>query len=124
MIGNEERIEKNEFIEILKKRTKDGALRIINLFQNLPKTDEARIIGKQLLRSGTSFAANYRAVCRARSKAEFFAKLSIVVEELDETLFWLELLADSKIVPENKLSQLNVELLEILAILARARKNT
>ena len=124
MMGSEERIEKNEFIEILKKRTKDGALRIIKLFQNLPKTEEARIIGKQLLRSGTSFAANYRAVCRARSKAEFFAKLSIVVEELDETLFWLELLADSKIVPEDKLSQLNAELLEILTILARARKNT
>jgi len=74
------------------------------------------------LRSGTSFAANYRAVCRARSKAEFFSKLSIVVEELDETLFWLELLVDSNIVPENKLSQLNAELLEILSILARARK--
>jgi len=118
MMGSEERIEKNEFIEILKKRTKDGALRIIKLFQNLPKTGEARIIGKQLLRSGTSFAANYSAVCRARSKAEFFAKLSIVVEELDETLFWLELLADSKIVPEDKLSQLNAELLEILTILA------
>lgn len=117
-------MEKVEFIEQLKKRTKDGALRIIKLYQSLPKTDEARIIGKQLLRSGTSFAANYRAVCRARSKAEFFSKLSIVVEELDETLFWLELLVDSKIVPEDKLTHLNTELLEILSILSHARKNT
>ena len=84
---------KIEQIEVLKQRTKDFALRIIRLFQALPKTDEARIIGKQLLRSTTSVASNYRAACRARSDAEFFSKISIVVEEADETLFWLELLS-------------------------------
>ena len=73
----------------LRLRTKQFAIRIVRLFQSLPTTDEARTLGKQLLRSGTSVAANYRAVCRARSKAEFLAKLGIVVEEIDETVFWL-----------------------------------
>lgn len=117
-------MEKVEFIEQLKKRTKDAALRIIRLFQSLPNTDEARIIGKQILRSGTSFAANYRAACRARSRSEFFAKLSIVIEELDETLFWIELLVDSSIIKEEKVEPLKLELLEILSILAHARKST
>jgi four helix bundle protein len=116
-------MDKNEFIEHLKKRTKEAALRIVKLFQSLPKTDEARVIGKQLLRSGTSFAANYRAVCRARSKAEFFAKLSIVVEELDESLFWIEMLVDSNILSEEKTMLLSKELEEILSILSHARKN-
>jgi len=116
-------MEKNEFIEQMKKRTKDGALRVIKLFQSLPKTDEAKVIGKQMLRSGTSFAANYRAVCRARSKAEFFSKLSIVVEELEETLFWMEMLVDANIVTEVKLQALNKELMELISILSHARKN-
>ena len=68
---------------------------LLNCFRSLPKTDDARIIGKQLLRSGTSVAANYRAVCRARSKAEFIAKIGMVVEEADETVFWLELLVET-----------------------------
>jgi four helix bundle protein len=76
----------------LKQRTKRLALRIVVLFRSLPKTAEAQIIGRQVLRSGTSVAANYRAVCRARSKAEFIAKTGLVVEEMDETVFWLELL--------------------------------
>ena len=117
-------MDKVEFIEQFKKRTKDAALRIIRLFQSLPKTDEARIIGKQILRSGTSFAANYRAACRSRSRAEFFAKLSIVIEELDETLFWIELLVESNILKEEKSASLKQELLEILSILSHARKNT
>jgi|GEM_PF-5122938 len=74
----------------LQDRTKQLAVRIIRMFRALPKTDEARVIGKQLLRSGTSVAANYRAACRARSKAEFAAKISIVLEEIDETVFWME----------------------------------
>ena len=74
----------------LQARTKSFALRIIWMFRSLPKTEEARIRGRQLLRSGTSVAANYRAVCRARSKPEFTAKLGVVVEEADETVFWLE----------------------------------
>jgi four helix bundle protein len=78
-------------------RTKHFALEVIRLFQRLPKTDEAKIIGKQLLRSACSVAANYRAACRSRSKQEFFSKLCIVVEESDETFFWLELIHDSQI---------------------------
>jgi four helix bundle protein len=81
----------------LKDRTKQFAVRIVKLFRSLPRTDEARIIGKQVLRSGTSVAANYRAVCRARSKAEFIAKVGVVVEEADETVFWLELLVETGI---------------------------
>jgi len=84
--------------EVLRKRTKAFAIRIVNLFKSLPRTEEARVIGKQLLRSGTSVAANYRAVCRSRSKAEFVAKIGIVVEEADETVFWLELLSDVGVV--------------------------
>ena len=67
----------------LKERTKRFAIRVVRLFQSLPKTDEAKLIGKQALRSGTSVAANYRAVCRARSKAEFVARMGVVVEEAD-----------------------------------------
>lgn len=77
----------------LKGRSKRFALAIIKLFRDLPRTEEARILGRQLLRSGTSVAANYRAVCRARSKAEFIAKLGVVVEEIDETVFWIELIS-------------------------------
>src|SRR5574341_255353 len=88
--------------EQFRNRTKQFAIRLVRLFRSLPKTDEARTIGRQLLRSGTSVAANYRAVCRARSKAEFIAKIGIVVEEADETVFWLELLIDTGIVREKK----------------------
>ena len=84
--------------EILKEWTKQFARRIIKLFRILPKTEEARVIGRQVLRSGTSVAANYRAACRARSKVEFIAKMGIVVEEADETVFWLELLVDAQII--------------------------
>ena len=79
----------------LKQRTKQFALRIIRLYRSLPAADEARILGKQLLRSGTSVGANYRADCGARSKAEFIAKFGIVLEEADETVYWLELLVES-----------------------------
>ena len=80
--------------ELLRARTKQFAIRIAKLFKRLPKTEEARIIGKQVLRAGTSVAANYRAACRARSHAEFISKMGTVVEEADETVFWLELLVD------------------------------
>ncbi|HZQ67875.1 MAG TPA: four helix bundle protein [Terriglobales bacterium] len=88
--------------DALKLRTKQFAIRIVRLFQSLPATDEARTLGKQLLRSGTSVAANYRAACRARSKAEFVAKLGIVVEEIDETVFWLELFTETGVVRESR----------------------
>jgi len=115
---------KVEFVERLKKRTKDIALEAISIFKSLPKTDENRIIGKQFLRSATSVAANYRAVCRARSKAEYFSKLSIVVEEADETLFWIEIFLESGIIKAERLEGLSKEVLEILSILSKARKNT
>ena len=116
--------EKEAFIEELKKRTKTFTLRNIKVFQSLPKTDEAKIIGKQLLRSASSVGANYRAVCRARSQAEFFAKLSITIEEADESLFWLEILVESQIVTENKLADLMKKAEEIIKVLSKARKNT
>ena len=108
--------------EQLKERTKQFAIRIVRLFRSLPKTDEARIIGKQVIRSGTSIAANYRAVCRARSKAEFLAKVGVVVEEADETVFWLELLVDTAIVPQPRMNGLLSEANELLAIFAASQR--
>ena len=105
-----------EKIEAFKQRTKDLALRTIKLFQSLPKAEDARIIGRQLLRSSTSVAANYRACCRSRSDAEFFSKMSIVVEEADETLFWLELLHEAEIVSYPKVKLLLVEYEEVVKI--------
>jgi four helix bundle protein len=100
----------------LKLRTKKFALRIVKVFQALPRSEDARTLGKQLLRSGTSVAANYRAVCRSRSKAEFVARLGIVVEEIDETVFWLELLVESGIISPARLGDLRREANELLAI--------
>ena len=94
----EERLSNYEFAEAFKLRTKAYALRVIKLVQVLPKSGEAQILGKQLLRAATSVAANYRAACRARSKAEFAAKIGIVLEEADESQFWLELLEEAGIV--------------------------
>lgn len=107
--------------EILKDRTKRFAVRIVKLFRALPKNDEARVIGKQALRSGTSVAANYRAVCRARSNAEFIAKIGVVVEETDETVFWLELLVETEIISFRKMESLINEAKELLAIFAAAQ---
>ena len=87
--------------EDLKKRTKNFALRIVKLVESLPDTQTARVIGKQLLRCGTSVAANYRASCRARSKADFISKMGIVEEETDESAFWIEMLIDTNLVKEN-----------------------
>lgn len=108
--------------EQIRNRTKQFAIRIVRLFRSLAKTDEARTIGRQLLRSGTSVAANYRAVCRARSKAEFIAKIGVVVEEADETVFWLELLIETGIVSEEKLRDLLKEANELVAIFAASQR--
>jgi four helix bundle protein len=102
--------------EELKSRTKSFALRVIRVFKALPRNEEARILGKQMLRSGTSVATNYRAVCRSRSKAEFLATLGVVVEEIDETVLWLELLAESEIVSRERLKELQREANELSAI--------
>src|SRR5256885_7834661 len=108
--------------EQLRERTKQFALRIVRLFRSLPKTDEARVLGKQVLRSGTSVAANYRAICRARSKAEFIAKMGTVVEEADETVFWLELLVETGTVPKVRMQDLLGEANELLAIFAASQR--
>ena len=89
--------------EIMKKRTKQFALLVIRTCRGLPISDEKQIIAGQLLRSATSVAANYRAACRARSKAEFISKLGIVLEETDESLFWLELLVDAGIASRDRM---------------------
>lgn len=104
--------------EALKVRTKEFALRVLRLYRSLPHTEEARVIGRQLIRSGTSIGANYRAACRGRSRAEFAAKLGFVLEEADETVFWLELIQDASIVPREKLSALTKEANELVAIIA------
>ncbi len=107
----------------LRERTKAFALRIIRMFAALPKTDEARVLGKQVLRSGTSVGANFREAHRARSKAEFIAKVGDCLKELDETSYWLELLSESGIVPTSKLTSLQDECHQLLAILTTISKN-
>ena len=119
-----ERIDKVEFAEIIKNRTKRFVVDNIRLFRDLPKTEEARIIGKQLLRSSSSVGANYRAACRARSKAEFGSKLSIVVEEADESVFWMEIMIEAEILSHDKINPLMKEGNEILKIVSAARKTT
>ena len=115
---------KEQFIELFRQRTKRMALDVILFTQTLPKTEEALIMKRQLLRSATSVASNYRAACRARSSAEFYAKISIVIEEADETLFWLELLTESGKTTEASVANLKKQLTEILSVMARPRKNT
>jgi four helix bundle protein len=100
----------------LRKRTKSFAVRIVHVFRSLPRSPDAQTLGKQLLRSATSVAANYRAVCRARSKAEFIAKLGIVIEEADETVFWLELMSETEIIRADRIQDLLKEGNELLAI--------
>src|SRR4030095_5220975 len=112
------------FNDEFRERTKKFAIRIIKLFNSLPKTDDAKIIGRQLLRSGCSVGANFRAATRARSKAEFYSKLSIVVEEADESTFWMELLIESGIVSEKKLTSLYNESMEITKIMSVSRKTS
>lgn len=113
---------KVDFITALKNRTKVFVLEAIKFYQSLPKTEEAKIIGRQFMRSSSSVGANYRAACRSRSKAEFYSKLSIVVEEADETAFWLEILIEAKITDNKDANKLLSEINEILAIMAKARK--
>lgn len=97
-------------------RTKDFALRIIKLYAALPKTTEAEVIGKQLLRSGTSVGAHYREARRAKSDADFVSKLEGGLQELDETAYWLELLGESGIMKPERLKSLQDEIEELIAI--------
>ena len=106
----------------MKRRTKEFAKEIIRLCRKLPGNREGRLIGDQIFRSGTSIAANYRSACRARSKAEFISKLSIVEEEADETLFWLEVIKEMKIFQYEKIDTLMKENDEILSIVVASIK--
>jgi four helix bundle protein len=111
-----------EFAEIFKSRTKKFVVDNIKFFRTLPKTEEAKIIGRQLLRSSSSVGANYRAACRARSKAEFHSKLSTVVEEADESVFWMEVLVEAEVVNQSSLNYLLDEGNQILKIVSASRK--
>ncbi len=102
--------------EALAQRTKAFALRIIRLYRALPKSTEAQVLGKQVLRSGTSIGANYREAYRARSDVEFIAKMGDCLKELEETIYWLELLSESGIMSEEKLSSICDESRQLTAI--------
>src|SRR5436305_9606134 len=108
----------------LRDRTKDIALRIVRMFSALPKTTEAQVLGKQLLRSGTSIGANYREAFRARSKLEFIAKCGDSLREIEETAYWLELLVDANIVSPDKLRPLREECDELTAIFVTILKRS
>ncbi|MFA6087838.1 four helix bundle protein [Mucilaginibacter sp.] len=113
---------KTDFAELFRNRTKKFVVDNIKFFKTLPKTEEAKIIGRQLLRSSSSVGANYRAACRARSQAEFHSKLSIVVEEADESAFWMEVLIEAEIVKQSELFYLLDEANQILKITSASRK--
>jgi four helix bundle protein len=106
----------------LLERTKQFALRIFKLVGALPQTIQGRAVAAQLIRSGTSVAANYRAACRARSKPEFIAKLGVVEEEADETAFWLELIIETELLEPRKVTALLTEAGEIVAMMASSKK--
>jgi four helix bundle protein len=108
----------------LRQRTKEFGLQIVRVFCELPKTTEAQVLGKQLLRSGTSVGANYREAYRGRSRAEFIAKCGDSLRELEETAYWLELLVDGNIVPADKLSTVRRECDELIAIFVTILKSS
>jgi len=108
--------------ENLKARTRDFALRVIRLVENLPRTRTANVIGKQLLRSGTSVGANYRSACRAKSTADFVARMAIVEEEADESSYWMELLLEAGIVENGIVKDLMDESSELVAIAVTSAK--
>jgi four helix bundle protein len=113
---------KTDFAEMFRTRTKKFVIDNIKFYRTLPKTEEAKIIGRQLLRSSSSVSANYRAACRARSQAEFHSKLSIVVEEADESAFWMEVLIEAEVVNKAELTYLLDEANQILKITSASRK--
>ena len=106
----------------LKKRTKQFGLRVIRLVESLPSSQTARVIGNQLLRSGLSVGANYRAACRGRSKADFISKAGISLEEADESLYWMEMLQEAGVVPVEKMKDLMKETDELVAIFTSSIK--
>lgn len=117
-------MENREFAEVMQRRTKQYALRIFKLVESLPRTVVALVITKQLIRAASSIGANYRAACRARSGAEFTAKLGIVIEETDECIYWLELIIEGKLLRLELVEPLLRETHELLAVMVSARKTT
>ena len=105
-------------------RLKSFALRVLKLAEALPKTRTGNVIAHQIVRSGTSVAANYRALCRAKSRSDFIYKTSIIEEEADETAFWLELIIDTKLLPAKKVEALLAEVNEITAMIVATRRTT
>jgi four helix bundle protein len=105
-----------EFAVKMQARTMSFAVKVVRFYVKLPKTDEARVMGKQLLRAGTSVGANYRAVCRSKSGADFISKMGTVVEETDECGFWLELLRNSEVCTTAAIQPLLTEATELLRI--------
>jgi four helix bundle protein len=119
------RVNKEEFIQKMKDRAKKFAIDVIHFCDSLPPTQASRTISFQLIKAGTSTGANYRAACRGRSKAEFFAKISITVEEADESQYWLEEIKGSKLKCDRvELKRLLTEAEEIIKVLSTARKNS
>jgi len=114
----------NDIRQDLKARTKEYSLRIIKLYASLPKRAEAMILGKQLLRSGTSVGAHYREAQRAKSTADFISKIEGASQELEESEYWLELLADSRLVDPKRLHDLRRETSELIAIFITIARNT
>jgi four helix bundle protein len=109
--------------EELKTRTKSLALRVMKMIDHLPRNTKGRVIANQIMRSATSVAANYRAACRGRSRPEFIAKLGIVLEEVDETILWLELIIDGGILPAKRVGSLITEADELAAIMFSAQRS-
>jgi four helix bundle protein len=105
----------------LRSRTKDFALGVIRFYTRLPHTEEARVIGRQLLRAGTAVGAHDRATCRPRSRADFIAKLGLTIEEVDETSYWLEILVDGGLVTARAAADLHREADELTRIFVRSR---
>jgi four helix bundle protein len=117
--------DKEVFIEKLKERTKKFAVDIIKFCDSLSNTKVSSVIVYQLVKSATSAGANYRAACRARSKKEFFSKMCIVVEEADESEYWLEVIKEAKLTAKTKeLEALLIEILEIIKITSKAKNST
>ncbi|AEL24663.1 four helix bundle protein [Cyclobacterium marinum] len=115
-------MKQDEFNELFRNRTKILALQIISLLSELKYNDALGTIRKQLIRSITSTAANFRAVCRARSERERFAKLCIVVEEADETIFWIEMITEAGFISKEEMADCYKEATEILKVMASYRK--
>ena len=113
---------RNDFNNKYCERTKVFAIQICKIFNDYQNKEATRIVIKQILRSGTAVAANFRAATRARSKAEYFSKICIVVEECDETVFWFEILSEAGLIPAEKIIQLQKESMELLKIFSSTKK--